>query len=166
MDDDVARNPYIGWEDDNIQNERHCRRTNWHRDTFLNCNTIHEIDREERLIDEQMTFLGEGSYREVHSFDLPVEGQFVSKAYRWDAEGGGIESYSYEDYEYMRIDALISEKFTSNPWFVDIYGFCKLASIDSSVYSGETRRLTLIISDSKIFEFRCTINAGRIYAPW
>jgi len=43
FDDDVNRNPYIEWSDDKIQDEKHCRRTSWHRDVYLNCNPFHEF---------------------------------------------------------------------------------------------------------------------------
>jgi hypothetical protein len=44
FDDDIKRNPYIGWSDDTIQDRKHCRRTSWHRNLLLNCNSFHEFD--------------------------------------------------------------------------------------------------------------------------
>jgi hypothetical protein len=43
FDDDTKRNPYIGWEDKNLQNEKQCRRVSWHRLLLLNCNSFHEL---------------------------------------------------------------------------------------------------------------------------
>lgn len=43
FDDDVKRNPYIGWEDKDLQNEKKCRRVSWHRLVLLNCNSFHEL---------------------------------------------------------------------------------------------------------------------------
>jgi len=40
FDDDFKRNPYNDYEDDNIQNEKQCRRTNWYRDLPINCNNV------------------------------------------------------------------------------------------------------------------------------
>jgi hypothetical protein len=43
FDDDTKRNPYIGWDDQNLQNEKQCRRASWHRLVLLNCNSFHEL---------------------------------------------------------------------------------------------------------------------------
>jgi hypothetical protein len=43
FDDDTKRNPYIGWEDKNLQYEKQCRRVSWHRLLLLNCNNFHEL---------------------------------------------------------------------------------------------------------------------------
>lgn len=43
FDDDTKRNPYIGWDDKNLQSEKQCRRVNWHRLLLLNCNSFHEL---------------------------------------------------------------------------------------------------------------------------
>jgi hypothetical protein len=43
FDDDTKRNPYIGWEDKDLQNEKQCRRVSWHRLVLLNCNSFHEL---------------------------------------------------------------------------------------------------------------------------
>jgi hypothetical protein len=43
FDDDTKRNPYIGWEDKDLQDEKQCRRVSWHRLLLLNCNNFHEL---------------------------------------------------------------------------------------------------------------------------
>jgi hypothetical protein len=43
FDDDTKRNPYIGWEDKELQNEKQCRRVSWHRLLLINCNSFHEL---------------------------------------------------------------------------------------------------------------------------
>ena len=58
FDDDVERNPYIGWSDDKIQDEKHCRRTSWHRDLFLNCNSFHEFDLLGTFVEGESKYLG------------------------------------------------------------------------------------------------------------
>jgi hypothetical protein len=42
-------------------------------------------------------------------------------------------AYNYQDYEFMRMDALIAEKMTSKPNIVDIYGFCGLANLNEAM---------------------------------
>ena len=44
FDDDVKRNPLVGWDDPDIQDEKQCRRTSWHRELNINCNSVHEFD--------------------------------------------------------------------------------------------------------------------------
>jgi hypothetical protein len=44
FDDDVQRNPYVEYDDPDIHLQKHCRRTNWHRDVPLNCHALHEFD--------------------------------------------------------------------------------------------------------------------------
>jgi hypothetical protein len=58
FDDDVARNPMIGYDDDKIQDEKRCRRTAWHRNIETNCNKLHEFDVERRFRDGETSFLG------------------------------------------------------------------------------------------------------------
>lgn len=58
FDDDKKRNPLNAWNDDKIQDEKMCRRTKWHRDLLINCNTIHEFDVERRFAEGGTKFLG------------------------------------------------------------------------------------------------------------
>lgn len=44
FDDDAEKNPYNGYDDDSIANEKKCRRTSWHRTLPINCNMLHEFD--------------------------------------------------------------------------------------------------------------------------
>lgn len=44
FDDDYKRNPLVGWDDPDIQDEKQCRRTSWHRDLPIDCNRLHEFD--------------------------------------------------------------------------------------------------------------------------
>jgi len=43
FDDDAKRNPVNGWFDRRLYRKKRCRRTNWHRDLYLNCNSFHEL---------------------------------------------------------------------------------------------------------------------------
>jgi hypothetical protein len=58
FDDDVKRNPYIAWDDPNIQDEKHCRRVSWHRLVLLNCNSFHELSLASNALDGSVTFKG------------------------------------------------------------------------------------------------------------
>jgi hypothetical protein len=51
FDDDTKRNPYIGWEDKTLQDEKKCRRVSWHRLLLLNCNSFHELGLATNAID-------------------------------------------------------------------------------------------------------------------
>ena len=44
FDDDAKRNPYVEYDDPDMHLQKQCRRTNWHRDVPLNCNSLHEYD--------------------------------------------------------------------------------------------------------------------------
>jgi len=58
FDDDLKRNPYVGWEDDEIQDVKHCRRTSWHRDLYLNCNSFHEFGLLDTFLKGESKYLG------------------------------------------------------------------------------------------------------------
>lgn len=61
VDDDAARNPYNGFDDDkvkNLKNERSCRKTSWHYDVNLNCNNFHEFDFANQVLHGSSRHLG------------------------------------------------------------------------------------------------------------
>ena len=58
FDDDIKRNPYTAYSDDTIKKEKHCRRTKFHRDLPINCNTLHEFDMEQEVAKGDTKFLG------------------------------------------------------------------------------------------------------------
>lgn len=58
FDDDHKRNPLVGWSDDRIQDEKTCRRTNWHRDLPINCNSMHEFDIQQKFAEGRSKFVG------------------------------------------------------------------------------------------------------------
>jgi len=45
--------------------------------------------------------------------------------------------YIYSDFEFMRMDAVVSEIFTSSPLFVDIYGYCGLSMLSEYLELGD-----------------------------
>lgn len=48
----------MGWDDPDIQDEKQCRRTSWHRDLPINCNSVHEYDIYTRFSSGDTKFLG------------------------------------------------------------------------------------------------------------
>ena len=44
FDDDDKRNPLVMYDDPDIHFRKKCRRTNWHRELPIACNTLHEYD--------------------------------------------------------------------------------------------------------------------------
>lgn len=46
------------WEDDNIQNERHCRRVAFHREIQINCNNFHEFDFQALVTRGESSYVG------------------------------------------------------------------------------------------------------------
>lgn len=142
-DDDIARNPNT---DEWALDEGHCRRHSWHRHRRLNCNTFHELDTVTLLQEQDFRFLGQGAYRQVYRVihdhpdtDDPEDSweKSVLKTFRWVGEGGGVETYGPIDYEYMRIDAMVAETFSSNERFVDIYGYCGISMLAEYMNNGD-----------------------------
>jgi hypothetical protein len=58
FDDDHERNPYKGYEDKKLAEERQCRRTSWHRNYKINCNAFHELDLASSVLTDHSKFLG------------------------------------------------------------------------------------------------------------
>ena len=85
----------------------------------------------------------EGAYREVYLSTLhsPVEETVVFKAYYW---GSG---YRHRDFEYMRMDAIVSEKLSSSPRIVNIYGFCGTSMINEAMVHGDLFELASALDE-------------------
>lgn len=49
--------------------------------------------------------------------------ELIFKELRWDLEMGA------DDYEYVRMDAFVTERFTSHKQIADIYGYCGLSML-------------------------------------
>lgn len=71
-----------------------------------------------------------GAYREVFLSQLH-EGDFVFKEYIWDSE------YGKDDFEFMRMDAIVAEKLTWSSRIVDVYAFCALGMINEAMQNGD-----------------------------
>lgn len=134
FDDDAKRNPYVMWDDKTLAQHKQCRRTNWHRDLPMNCNSLHEFDIERRFRLGESKYLGAGSYREVYMTRLsqPQPPQnVVFKSYYWGAD------YSNADFEFMRMDAIVAERLTFSNRIVDIYGYCGTGMINEAMINGD-----------------------------
>jgi hypothetical protein len=47
------------------------------------------------------------------------------------------DDYHYEAFEFMRMDAIVSERLSSSPLIVDIYGFCGLSMMSEYLPMGD-----------------------------
>lgn len=78
-----------------------------------------------------------GAYRQAYISKLQPDETVVFKEYYWGAE------YSYDDFEYMRMDAIVAEKLTAFPNIVDIYGFCATGMINQAMNQGVLQKLAI-----------------------
>jgi len=157
-DESEKRNP-LKPESDGAHrtNIAQCRRVNWYRDLPINCNTIHElIDSFTLARQNQHRFLGEGAYRTAFETKRTVPGPtnntaggsssssnnknmeetICFKKYVWDKDNAN-STYNKEDYEYMRMDAIVNERIGSYPHIVNIYGFCALSIVSEFMPYGD-----------------------------
>jgi hypothetical protein len=67
----------------------------------------------------------------------------VFKQYRYDTK------YDHEDYEYMRMDAFVTEIFTSSDLYVDMYGFCGLSALTEAMPDGCVQDLALPLQSER-----------------
>jgi hypothetical protein len=58
FDDDEKRNPFVMYDDPDIHLRKKCRRTKWHRESPITCNTIHEFDFQNHVQLGDTNFLG------------------------------------------------------------------------------------------------------------
>jgi hypothetical protein len=120
---DIERNPYIQFDDYRPEEmEGRCRRVPWHRYNLPSCNAMHELD----LVTNTPRFVGDGAYREVFVTNQPYMGsveEMIFKELRWDLE------MAVDDYEYVRMDAFVTERLTAHPQITDIYGYCGLSML-------------------------------------
>ncbi len=47
------------------------------------------------------------------------------------------EEFAREEYEYMRLDALVAERLTASPHIVDVYGLCGTATLSELFAHGD-----------------------------
>jgi len=126
FDDDFKRDEY-GLD---TNHEYQCRRTHQHRLNFPTCNTYHEID----FIQSQGAYLNAGAYRQVmvgkHD-NLDKQERVIFKDIHFDFEA------TEENYEFVRMDAIVAERLTASPRIYDIYGFCGLGILSEFFPHGD-----------------------------
>ena len=59
------------------------------------------------------------------------------KEFVWDYD------FTYVEYEYMRMDALVSEIFTFSDRIMDIYGFCGTGLLNEAAVHGDIERIAV-----------------------
>lgn len=126
-DDEYQR--YPPWDNDN---EQQCRRPNWYRDLLVNCNAFHESDLSTAVRKGTAKYAGAGDYRTVYVMDLGESvGSVAYKDYSLESH------YENADFENIRVDALISERFSWSPLIIDIYGLCGTTSFSEPMPYGD-----------------------------
>jgi serine/threonine protein kinase len=78
-----------------------------------------------------------GYYKEVYSSNLPNNETIVFKHFFWGAK------FHYDDFEFMRMDAIVNEKLNGNPRIVKSYGFCGTSFIGESMKNGDLEKLAI-----------------------
>jgi hypothetical protein len=58
FDDDDKRNPFVMYDDPDIHLRKKCRRTSWHRQLPITCNTMHEFDFHSHVTTGDAKYLG------------------------------------------------------------------------------------------------------------
>lgn len=125
--DDESWDEYYAFDDDYHRNlpfkdtNKTCRRVAFHRNYFPNCNLFHEIE----IMKGTNRYLGSGAYREAYLQHETFDPQLVVKVQRFRKN-----PFTYDRYEFIRMDALVMERLTASPRIADIYGHCA-----TSVYS-------------------------------
>lgn len=119
FDDDYIRNTYQAYDDDEFKGykeKRSCRRVSWHRLNHPTCNMFHEVD----FVDVEK-YISHGYYRDV--FHIKKSFNNISENLVWKTLRYELD-FEADSYEYVRMDALVSERLSSNPRFVDMFGHC------------------------------------------
>ena len=134
FDDDVERNPILGWGRDrnNLDETHHCRQTAFHRQQFPTCNDFHAIGFEYFVSANRGRYLGGGAFRDVFLLDRPDGKPYVVLK---TASYGS--RYKANNYEYYRMDAAVASAVSPHPLVVDIYGSCALAMFSEAMSRGD-----------------------------
>jgi len=125
--EDEGWDEYYSFDDDFNRNipfeptKKTCRRVSFHRNYFPNCNLFHEIE----IMKGTNRYLGSGAYREAYLQHETYDPDLVVKVQRFRKN-----PFTYDRYEFIRMDALVMERLTASPRIADIYGHCA-----TSVYS-------------------------------
>lgn len=134
-DDDYLRGLDTAYDadDDQISENKVCRKIAEHELNFQNCNEFHQLDRLDPS--SELKYLNAGGYREVFSMVHPVADEASELIALKDT------SYDHEmkidDYEFVRMDAIVAERLSASPRIYDIYGFCGLGILSEYFYHGD-----------------------------
>jgi hypothetical protein len=118
---------YYAFDDDFVRNLRFedktssCRTVSWHRLYNPNCNTFHETEIIP-LKPGKNRFLGSGSYRAAFFLEEIFDPELAIKVQRFHDP-----NYKMDNYEFVRMDALIMERLTASPRIVDVFGHCAVS---------------------------------------
>lgn len=125
-------------------------RSDWHSFSFPTCNEFHTLDMQAGLVaaasDIQADKSGEfrvkygfaGASRESWLIESSMctngghycDGKTILRSLRWR------EVYDELIYDKQRIDAIVSERLTSSPHVIDIYGFCGASALNEYADGG------------------------------
>ncbi|CAJ1969156.1 unnamed protein product [Cylindrotheca closterium] len=141
FDDDFKRDEY----GKDTEYDYQCRRTHQHRLNFPTCNVYHEID----FIQSQGTYLNAGAYRQVmvgkHD-NVDKQERIIFKDIHFDFEA------TEENYEFVRMDAIVAERLTASPRIYDIYGFCGLGILSEFFPHGDLEAEIVPNEDASVDE--------------
>jgi len=134
FDDDEKRNPYSIYQE--WEENKKFRRTTWHRRLPIACNSFHEVDFLEPVRNGELRFIDAGGYRQVYLFKLE-QTSFILKTTFLSA------AYDFRDFEFMRMDAIVSDIFSANELVVDVFGFCALGMTSKAMLNGNLESIVL-----------------------
>ena len=163
FDDDAKRNPYVEYDDPDVHLRKQCRRTSWHRDVPLNCNAVHEFDFSNSVSVGRTKFVGyvvcirfyveglvsdshilplssAGAYRQVYMTSgstASTDEDFVLKLFSLHSD------FSYDDFEFVRMDANINEKLNGNTRIVSTYSFCGTSATGEAMIQGDLEKVAV-----------------------
>eukprot|EP00980_Cylindrotheca_fusiformis_P028444 scaffold22599_cov139-Cylindrotheca_fusiformis.AAC.35 len=133
FDDDVKKDEFGADEKDQ---EATCRRVKEHRLSFPTCNTYHEIS----FIESRAKYLNAGAYRQVmvadHNYENSKE-KIILKDIHYNFEA------TLENYEFVRMDAIVAERLTASPRIYDIYGLCGLGIVSEFFPHGDMEAIAM-----------------------
>jgi len=133
-DDDHLRGLITAYDADSGEKDeqKRCRKVSEHELSFPNCNEFHLLDRLDPLTG--LRYLDAGGYREVFSLVHTFVGQSDLLVMKDIIFG---HDFNYKQYEFVRMDAIVAERLSSNPRTYNIYGFCGLGIISEFFYHGD-----------------------------
>jgi serine/threonine protein kinase len=101
----------------------------WQTQSFVNCNSLHEIDLHRGITHvhdgtAQLTFLGQGRFRDTWQVGSDNEEPVVLKTLRMEREF--LEEY----YERHRRDAVAMERLTHSHFVMNVFGYCGQSALN------------------------------------